>query len=60
MNDYGKSIITTATVLPATSAAGIMLADKVHPLIALGFVAVNAVMLVMLMAQISRYIRNRA
>lgn len=60
MTDYGKGgILGTATVLPATSAAGFMLADKVHPLIAAGFVVVNVVMLVMLVAQISRYVQNR-
>lgn len=60
MTDYGKGgIIGVATVLPATSAASFMLADKVHPLIAAGFLVVNATMLVMLVAHISRYLQNR-
>lgn len=59
MTDYGKGVLTTATVLPATSAAGLFLADKVHPFIAAGFLVVNASMLLMLVAHISRYIVNR-
>ena len=60
MTDYGKGgIIGVATVLPATSAAGFMLADKVHPIIAADFLVVNATMLVMLVAHISRYLQNR-
>jgi hypothetical protein len=60
MTEYGKGgIIGVATALPATSAAGFMLADKVHPLIAAGFLVVNAVMFIMLVAHISRYLQNR-
>lgn len=59
MSDYGKgSVLTAATVLPATS-AGLLFADKVHPLIVVGFMAVNALMLVLLVAHISRYLINR-
>jgi hypothetical protein len=57
MNEYG--IVGVATLLPATSAAGLLLADKVHPLIGVAFVVVNAILIVMLVAQISRYMINK-
>jgi hypothetical protein len=59
MNEYGKGLIGAATTLPATSAAGLMLADKVHPLIAAGFVVVNGLLLMMLIGHISRYMFNK-
>ncbi len=59
MNEYGKGLVGAATALPATSAAGLMLADKVHPLIAVGFVVVNTLLLIMLVGHISRYMFNK-
>jgi hypothetical protein len=59
MNEYGKGLVGVATTLPATSAAGLMLADKVHPIIAVGFVVVNSILLIMLAGHISRYMFNK-
>ncbi len=59
MNEYGKGLVGAATTLPATSAAGLMLADKVHPLVAVGFVVVNTLLLIMLVGHITRYMFNK-
>lgn len=59
MNEYGKGLVGVATALPATSAAGLMFADKVHPVIAVGFVVVNSILLIMLAGHISRYMFNK-
>jgi hypothetical protein len=60
MTIYGNgNVIGMATALPATSAAGFILADKIHPAIAAGFVVMNTVILLMLFGHISRYLKNR-
>ena len=61
MTDYGKGLnIAGASVLPATSAAGIFFADKLNPVIITGFIILNVVWLVILSGQISRFLLNRA
>jgi hypothetical protein len=61
MTDYGKGInIAGAAVLPTTSAAGIFFADKLNPVIITGFIILNAVWLVILAGQISRFLYNRS
>ncbi len=61
MTEYGKGgILGLATALPATSGAGLFLADKVHPVIAAGFVVVNSVLFVLLLGHISRYLKNKS
>ena len=60
MTEYGKGgVLSLATALPVTSAAGFMLADKVHPAIAAGFVLINSILFFMLLGHISRYLKNR-
>ncbi len=61
MTEYGKGgVLGLATALPATSAAGFILADKVHPVIAASFVVINAILFLMLLGHISRYLKNRS
>lgn len=60
MTDYGKgSILGTATVLPATSALGIAVADKLHPAVLIGFIVINTIMFIILVSHISRYFFNK-
>lgn len=59
MNDYGKGIVQSATILPATSATGILLSGSVHPIVIAGFLIINAVWFLILIAHISRYFINR-
>lgn len=60
MTDYGKgTILGTATVLPATSAFGIAMADKLHPAVLVAFLIINVIMFVILASHISRYFFNR-
>ncbi len=59
MNDYGKgNILGAATALPATSALGILLSHNNHPALLTGYFIVSAICLVILLAQISRYLIN--
>ena len=58
MNSYG-SVLSAATVLPATSAATFLFAEKVHPVVLFGLMAVNAISLIYLMAAVTRYLINR-
>lgn len=39
--------------------AGVMLVDKVHPLIVAGFITTNVLLFINLTAHISRYLRNK-
>jgi hypothetical protein len=60
MTDYGKgTILGTATVLPATSALGIAVADKLHPVVLIAFLIINAIMFIILASHISRYFFNK-
>jgi hypothetical protein len=60
MTDYGKgSILGAATVLPATSALGIAVADKLHPAVLVAFLVINVVMFIILASHISRYFVNK-
>jgi hypothetical protein len=61
MTDYGKGAILGATTLPATSALGIALVDKLHPVMVVAFFAINLLMFVILISHISRFfVNNRA
>ena len=60
MTDYGRGgVLGAATVLPATTAATFFFAEKAHPYIIYGLIAVSAISFVYLTAQISRYLLNR-
>ena len=60
MTDYGKgSVLGAASILPATSAAGIFLSGSTHPVIIAGFLTVSLLSIVYLAAHTSRYLRNR-
>jgi hypothetical protein len=60
MTDYGKgAVLAAATSLPATAAFGIALLDNIHPAIVTGFIIVNVIWFVLVVASISRYLVNR-
>jgi hypothetical protein len=54
MGDYMKGILGSTNAV-----ASIMLIDKVSPLLAVGFTLINVLLLVVLVAHISRYLHNR-
>lgn len=60
MNDYGRggAVLASATVLPATT-AGVFVASTVDPMLASAFLVVNAIWLVIVAGQISRYFTNK-
>lgn len=59
MTDYGKGQVLGAAALPATSAAGAVLADLSNPFILTGFIVLNVLWLVFLAGQISRFFANK-
>jgi len=60
MTDYGKgSVLGAASLLPATSAAGVFLSGSTHPAIIVGFLTVSVLSIIYLVAHTSRYLRNR-
>lgn len=60
MTDYGRGgVLSAATVLPATSGVAYVLAEKVHPVIIYGLIAVSVVSLLYLVGSVSRYLANR-
>ncbi len=60
MTDYGRGgVMGAATVLPATTAATFLLAEKAHPLIVYGLLAISIVSLVYLIASAIRFLANR-
>lgn len=58
MTDYGKGAVLGATVLPATSASGLLFGGGLHPVIVAGFIVINFIWLVLVISYISRYIIN--
>lgn len=60
MTEYGKgSILGAATVLPATSGIGLLLANNANPVIVEGLLIISSISLLVLIGSISRYIVNR-
>ena len=60
MTDYGKgSVLSAASVLPATGAMAYVLSERVNPAIIYGLIAVSVVSLVYLVGSVSRYLANR-
>ena len=60
MTDYGKGQVLGASILPATSAFGLVFADMTNPAVLGGFIVLNILWLVLLTGQISRFLVNRA
>lgn len=59
MSDYGKgNILGAATVLPATSALGLLLRDNIHPVILVGLFVISLTCLIMVLTQSCRYLIN--
>ncbi|MFC1727364.1 hypothetical protein ACFL0Y_02470 [Patescibacteria group bacterium] len=52
-------VLGAATVLPATTAVSIFLANKAHPSIVAGFVLVNFLVLTVLLTRVTRYFINK-
>jgi len=60
MFDYGRSsVLGAATVLPATSAAGIYLMNISNPYVIASLVALNVVALIITGGMVTRYLINR-
>lgn len=60
MNGYGGGgVLAAATTLPATSAAGLILANHAHPAIIAGLFAVSVTSLAVVVTYLVRYIANR-
>lgn len=60
MTDYGRGgVLGAATILPATSAAGVYLLDKSQTWIIAGFIAVSFASLTLLAGYLCRFIFNR-
>lgn len=60
MSDYGKgATLAAATVLPATTATGLMLVGNANSVIVLGLVVVSLASLIMTVGMVSRYVINK-
>jgi hypothetical protein len=60
MTDYGRGgVLAAATSLPATSAAGLILANHAHPAIVAGLFAVSVTSLAVVITYLVRYLVNR-
>ncbi len=60
MTDYGRGgVLGAATVLPATSAVGLLFASHTYPLIILGFVIISLASLMVLSFYFFRYLAKR-
>lgn len=58
--DYGKGqVLGAATMLPATSAAGVFLLNGAHPAVVIGFMVVGAIALISTSAYMVRFMANR-
>lgn len=59
MTDYGRgAVLGAATSLPMTSAAGVFLADRAHPVIVMGLLITITISLIVLMGSITRFVIN--
>ena len=60
MTDYGRGgVLGAATVLPATSAAGLLIANNANPIIVGGMLVVCFASLLVSISYVSRFLINR-
>lgn len=60
MTDYGRGgVLGAASVLPATSAAGLILTNNAHPLVVAGLLVVSALSFIVLLGSITRFLFNK-
>lgn len=58
MNYGSGSVLGVTTVLPSTAATGMLLLGKGQPAIIIGLFSVSLISFFLLIAQISRYLKN--
>ncbi len=61
MTDYGKGgVLGLATTLPATSALGLAVVERVHPMVIISIAVITLLSLLITLSYIVRYLANRA
>lgn len=59
MSESGRGGVLAATTLPATTGAGLMLANTAHPAVVAGIFAVSVASLVVAVGYLVRYVLNK-